>query len=45
MAKLSVYVWSLQFPEYPERMEAMNLPHNVYNALKGAEKLELTPKV
>jgi hypothetical protein len=43
MTKPSVYVWSNQFPKYPERMEAMNLPRNVYNALKGAEKLSLIP--
>lgn len=44
MTLQSIYVWSVQYPDYHERMQAMAIPQNVYNAFKNADKLELTPK-
>jgi hypothetical protein len=40
----SIFRWSEQFPTYVERIAAMAIAQNVYNAFKNAEKLSLVEK-
>lgn len=36
-----VHVWSIAYPDYDERMFAMNQPESIEAALKAADELSL----
>lgn len=39
-----IRIWSVQFPGYTERMQAMNSPQAVHDAIRLADRLTLAKK-